>query len=203
MDRKRLIGWTIALSLSASALPGPVLAGLPQLEQPSWEHLSAEQRDILKPLAEDWSAMDAFRRKKWIGIAQRYPDMSVAEQASMQRNMREWALLTPEERKAAREKFKKLKKVTPEQQQSVKLKWEEYQALSQEERDLLRAKAPQRLPIPKTPGKPPARSTIVEPGRIVSGPAPQTAKSPLSPIKPPHSPLVPKTIGKSSGAPHE
>ena len=35
--------------------------------------------------------MDAFRRKKWIGIAQRYPEMTPIEQASMQRNMREWA----------------------------------------------------------------------------------------------------------------
>lgn len=147
---------------------------LPVFEQPGWAALTAEQRAVLAPLKEDWPTMDAFRRKKWIGIANRYADMSPAEQASIQRNMKEWARLSAEERKAAREQYKKLQKVAPEKRQAVKQKWEEYSALPQEERDRLRDAAPKRATA-----KPPASP-------------PPNPRSPLSPIKPPQSPLVPK-----------
>lgn len=131
--------------------------------------------------------MDPFRRKKWLGIAQRYPAMSAGEQASIQRNMQEWARLAPEERKAAREKFKTLKKAGPEQQQSVRQKWEEYQALPQEERDRLSERAARRIP-PKTP-------IIASSPASVSGGDPQKAgqsRSPISPLKTPQSTLLPK-----------
>lgn len=156
MARKRL-AWALGFSaflLASSAPAGPVLSGLPQFEQPGWHALTLEQRTILAPLADDWAAMDAFRRKKWIGIARRYPDMTPSEQASMQRNMREWALLAPEERKAAREKFKTLKKATPEHREAVKQKWDEYQSMTQEERDKLRSEAKRRPPPQKKPPLP-------------------------------------------------
>jgi hypothetical protein len=169
------------------AAAGLAQAALPQFEQPVWSALTAQQQSTLAPLADDWATMDAFHRRKWLGIAQRYPDMTPAEQASMQRNMREWARMAPEERKLAREKYKTLKKVSPEQQQSVKQKWEEYQALTDEERGQLKAQAPKRPPIPKTPAKTAASPVVVSPGGAVVSPA-----SPLSPLKAPQSTLVPK-----------
>jgi hypothetical protein len=156
MARQRL-AWTLgvfALLLAGPVPAGPTLSGLPQFEQPGWHALTSEQRTILAPLADDWAAMDAFRRKKWIGIAQRYPDMTPAEQASMRRNMREWAVLAPEERKAAREKFKTLKKASPERRQAVRQKWDEYLSLPQEERDKLRSEAKRKLTPPKKPPLP-------------------------------------------------
>lgn len=186
MARKTLVTWGLAAAV-ACCLPGGIaMAGVPAIDQPRWVALMPEQKVILAPLEKEWDKMESYRRKKWLGIAQRYPDMSPAEQASMQRNMREWARLAPEERKAAREKFKTLKKASPEDQQVVRQKWEEYNALPQEERNRLRAEANLRPPA-KMPAQPAAQTTQ-PPGRM-SGEA--TPRSPLSPLKAPQSTLLP------------
>ena len=182
MARQALASCGLVLCL----LVGSANAALPVFQQPGWSALTSGQKAFLEPLKDDWNAMDAFRRKKWLGIATRYGDMTPEEQASIQRNMRDWARLSSEERKAAREQYKKLKKVEPEKRLAVKLKWEEYSALPPEERDRLRGEAPKR-PQLKTPTK----SGLSAPAPSVKR-APTVAQSPLSPIKPPQSPLVPK-----------
>jgi hypothetical protein len=188
MAGKTLARWGIVLCLALCGPTAPAYAVLPQLNQPSWSALTPEQKAILAPLAKEWNEMDAFRRKKWLGIAQRYPGMSPTEQASMQRNMKEWARLAPEERKAAREKYKTLKKAAPEERQAVRQKWEEYSALPQEERDRLKKEAAPRQAPPKTPAK------LSNTGQSAPAPGPATKpqRSPLSPLKPPQSTLVPK-----------
>jgi hypothetical protein len=126
----------------------------PPLPQPSWAELSAGQKRVLAPLAGEWDTMDGFRRKKWLGIAQRYPSLSPDEQARMQRRMTDWAKLTPDERKRAREKYQSLQKATPEKKEAVKQKWEEYKELPESERNRLKAEAAQK-PTPRpTPSKP-------------------------------------------------
>lgn len=189
MARKRFAGWArlIVLGLWVGTLSGNALAVLPQFEQPGWVALTPEQKTILAPLEKDWGEMDAFRRKKWLGIAQRFPAMSPVEQASMQRNMREWARLAPEERKIAREKYKTLRKFAPEERQVVKQKWEEYSTLTDEEKERLRKKAPLRPKI-KTPTQPPV---AMPPDQRVATPSVPASRSPISPRKPPQSPLVP------------
>ena len=100
--------------------------------------------------------MDGFPRKKWLGIAQRYPSLSPDEQARMQRRMTEWAKLTPDERKHAREKYRSLQKASPEKKEAVKLKWKEYKELPESEKNRLKAEAA-RKPTPRpTPSKPAA-----------------------------------------------
>jgi hypothetical protein len=175
------------LASCAVLLSGQAQADLPQFEQPGWTALTPEQKTILAPLEKEWAQMDAFRRKKWIGIAQRFPDMMPLEQASMQRNMREWAKLAPEERRIAREKYKSLKRISPEQRQLVKQKWEEYSTLTEEEKERLRSKAPKQ-PKVKTPAKPPAATA---PDRRVATPTVPAPSSPISPRKTPQSPLAP------------
>lgn len=177
------------LASCAVLLGGQAQAALPQFEQPGWTALTPEQKTILAPLQNEWAQMDAFRRKKWIGIAQRFPDMTALEQASMQRNMREWAKLAPEERRIAREKYKSLKRISPEERQLVKQKWEEYSTLTEEEKQRLRSKAPQQ-PKVKTPARPP---TAASPDRRVATPMVPAPSSPLSPRKAPQSPLAPLT----------
>jgi hypothetical protein len=189
MARKRLARWAIAWALVAGPWSGAAHADLPRFEQPGWTALTPEQKTILAPLEKEWGQMDAFRRKKWIGIAQRFPDMTALEQASMQRNMREWARLAPEERKIAREKYKSLKRISPEERQVVKQKWEEYSTLTDEEKERLRSKAP-RQPKVKTPAKPPAATP---PDKRVATPTIPAPSSPISPRKLPQSPLVPQT----------
>ena len=136
----------------------------PPLPQPSWAELSSEQKRVLAPLAGEWDKMDGFRRKKWLGIAQRYPSLSPDEQARMQRRMTDWAKLTPEERRRAREKYQSLQKAPPEKKEAVKLKWEQYNELPESEKNRLKAEAargPTPRPAPSKPTvatKPPASS---------------------------------------------
>lgn len=202
MARKtRLASWAVigAILAICIVLPtGQARAALPQFEQPGWTALTPEQKTILAPLQKEWGEMDAFRRKKWIGIAQRFPAMSPEEQASIQRNMREWARLAPEERKLAREKYKSLRRFSPEERQVVRQKWEEYSTLTDEEKERLRSKAPKQSKV-KTPSKPPAAAPT---DKRVATPTVPTPRSPLSPRKPPQSPLAPKPAPASPPPPN-
>jgi hypothetical protein len=197
MARKRLAGWAIVWAILAGLVSGHASAALPQFEQPGWVALTPEQKTILAPLQKEWGEMDAFRRKQWIGIAQRFPEMTPLEQASMQRNMREWARLAPEERKIAREKYKSLRRIAPEERQVVKQKWEEYSTLTDEEKERLRNKAPKQSKV-KTPAKPPA---VLPPEKRVATPTVPAPRSPISPRKPPQSPLVPPAPPQNSKSP--
>lgn len=144
---------------------------VPPLPQPSWVQLTAEQKHILAPLAADWDKISGFQRKKWIGIAQRYPSMNAEEQTRIQRRMTEWAKLTPEERKQARDKYLALQKAAPEKKESVKLKWQEYKELPESERTRLKSEAAKRTAPPagvsKKPviAKPPATANYFPPAR--------------------------------------
>lgn len=73
--------------------------------------------------------MEAWRRKKWLDIAKRYPGLMPKEQARLQGQMKAWAGLTPEQRQAAREKYRNVQKATPAQKEALKQMWSEYQTL--------------------------------------------------------------------------
>jgi len=104
--------------------------------RPTWAELNAEQQQILAPLKDDWVNLELERRKKWIGIAKRYPRMKPEEQARMQRRMQAWAKLTPEQRRQARESYKNIAK-DKERHGNLREQWAEYQALPPEERQTL------------------------------------------------------------------
>lgn len=140
-------GLILAVALWLASPLGHAGIVLP-LSQPSWAELTVEQKRILAPLAPEWDKMEGFSRKKWIGIAQRYPSLSADEQARMQRRMTDWAKLTPDERKRARDKFKSLQKDPPEKKEAVKLKWQEYKQLPESEKTRLKAEAAQK-PTPR------------------------------------------------------
>lgn len=117
------LGLCIALASSFAAAAGK--------KQPDWSQLTAEQQTILAPLAKDWNSFDNKRRKKWLLTAKRYPGMKPEKQQRIQAQMRHWAELTPEQRRIARENYKKLSKQPPEKREAVKRKWTEKQKLKQ------------------------------------------------------------------------
>jgi len=71
--------------------------------------------------------MEPAKKKKWLGIAKRYPGMTGEEQQRMQLQMRDWYLLTPDERQRAREKYKTIKKMSPDKRDEIKQKWRQYE----------------------------------------------------------------------------
>lgn len=126
---KRALGaLAFAFAVSAADAAGPGNKG------PSWAELTVEQQQVLAPLKADWSSLDSERRRKWVGIAKRYPAMKPPEQERVVRRMQTWTKLTPEQRHAARERYRSIGKLSPEKRQDLKQQWAEYQALPPTER---------------------------------------------------------------------
>ena len=178
------------LGLIGALFAAPVAAfDFPTLKQPSWHELSPQQRQILAPLAKDWDQMEALRRKKWVGIAGRYPHMTPDEQARIQYQMREWAKLSPQQRMLAREKYKELLKAPPDKRASMREQWERYQQLPVEERQRLQAEAEEKKALAKQQAQERARQAtsvlsakVMKPGYPVApiqqAPAPVTTLTP-------------------------
>lgn len=156
---KELAGALIlALGLGApawAAPPSPAVVVTPP--QPAWNGLSKEQQAVLAPLAGEWDRMENYRRKKWLGIAQRYRTMAPEEQQRVQQKMHEWARLTPEQRLAAREKYKGLNQLPPEERAARKQKWQEYSQLPADERR--RPRPADTSTAPPAPAAPPQPAT--------------------------------------------
>ena len=118
---KAVLGIVLALLL---ALPLSVVSA--DRSTPAWQQLTAEQQRILAPIQGEWDSLDTLRKRKWLGIAQRYPKMSADEQQRLQLRMKEWVSLTPEQRRAARDKYREFEQLAPEDRQAMRNKWEKY-----------------------------------------------------------------------------
>ena len=114
--------------------------------RPAWAELTAEQQQILSPLKPDWENLDTVRKRKWLGIAKRYPKMAPQQQERVQKRMQDWARLTPEQRRVARESYKNLAKAPPDKRANLREQWAHYQSLSPMERQNL---VPPSKPAPK------------------------------------------------------
>jgi hypothetical protein len=136
---KTLLVLIAALCIAFSAA-AQTKADAKKAPNPGWSELTPAQQQVLAPLQADWEQLDTTRRKKWIAIADRYPTMKPAQQQRLQKRMHEWAQLTPEERRAARERYQTLRKLPPEQRREVKEKWQER-----------RSPPPPAAPAPETP----------------------------------------------------
>jgi hypothetical protein len=95
---------------------------------PQWAELTAEQQHVLAPLKVDWENLGAQTRRKWIGIAKRYPTMKPVEQQRIQARMQRWANLSPEQRAQARENYKRMAKASAEKRRKLREQWAKYQA---------------------------------------------------------------------------
>ncbi len=114
--------------------PKKVAAKAKAQVRPAWAELTADQQKVLAPLKADWESLEPERRHKWIGIAKRYPAMTVQSQERVQRRMQAWSRLSPEQRRQARETYKQIVKVPPEKRGNLREQWAEYQTLSPQER---------------------------------------------------------------------
>jgi hypothetical protein len=105
--------------------------------RPAWAELTAEQQKVLAPLKADWESFEPDRRRKWIGVANRYPKLNLEQQERVQRRMQAWARLSPEQRRQARETYKQIVKAPPEKRARLRQQWAEYQQLAPRERERL------------------------------------------------------------------
>lgn len=131
-----ILGLALASALASAQAPATAVIGTPP--QPGWSSLNPQQKTILAPLAGEWDKMENIRRKKWLGVAERYPSLKTEEQQRIQDRMRDWAALTPEQRAKTRDSYKEFSQLPSEQKAVVRQKWEAYSNLSPEEKQRVR-----------------------------------------------------------------
>lgn len=121
-----------ALLLCALAAASAVAA--PKDRGPQWAALTADQQQVLAPLAGEWNKLSREQRVKWLGIAKRYPAMKPDSQKRVQTRMQKWAKLTPQQRDQAREQYRSIGKMATDRRAKLRRYWADYQALPPHER---------------------------------------------------------------------
>jgi len=142
----------IAAALLLCALAAPAAIGAPPTPKdraPQWASLTADQQQALAPLAGEWKTFSREEKRKWMGIAKRYPAMTPAGQKRVQARMQKWAKLTPEQRWQAREQYRSIGKLAPDHnREELRRQWAAYQALPPHEKRM--------FDVPPTTYVPPA-----------------------------------------------
>ena len=133
---------TLAAGLLAASFAAPAHAVTPP--QPNWTSLKPQQQEALKPLVGEWDKIDNFRRKKWLGVADKYATMKPDAQKRLHARMADWAKMTPEQRRAARENYKQAQALPPDQK---KAEWQQYQKLPDTQKKQLAAAADAKKPV--------------------------------------------------------
>jgi hypothetical protein len=178
MAKRRYLGGVIlslALASAAASAQPPATAVIGTPPQPGWASLNPQQKTILAPLAGEWDMMENIRRKKWLGVAERYPSLKTEEQQRIQERMRDWAALTPEQRAKTRDSYKEFSQMPSEQKAVVKQKWEAYSNLPPEEKQRVRqgGKSAQLL-VPATEPQAPTPELSSHTESNSAAPAPST-----------------------------
>ena len=82
----------------------------------------------------------------------------------MQERMRDWAKLTPEQRRVARESYSRTKMLEPDRKTA---QWQEYQQLSDEQKKKLADEAVVRKRVTNLPPATPDKTKLVPPSKSV------------------------------------
>ena len=138
MIRALLLGFALLVAAAgAQALEDePQRASLLPLAQPLWSELNAAQREVLSPLESEWNGMPRTSKLSWLKLADRVPKMKPAEREKAQARIREWAALTPEQRRLARNNYRLAQGLGKDERVAS---WEQYQSMTPEQRSVLRA----------------------------------------------------------------
>jgi hypothetical protein len=123
-----------ARATSPSAKTPPSLS----VSRPRWAELTPAQQLALQPLAAEWDRIDGPRKKKWLEIGSKFGNLKPDQQARLQERMREWAKLTPAQRRVARESYSRTKKLNSSEKSA---EWQHYQQLPEDQKKKLAEEA--------------------------------------------------------------
>jgi len=171
--RYRILNWLLlglaagpALAQAPARAPGPATPTAAQgrtVVHPLWSELSAEQREALGPLGSDWDKFDSDRKRKWLTMAAKYPNMSPEGKKRFHERAPQLSKLTPEERQTARDNFRHAYSLPADQRQALTQK---YQELPEERKKALAAQAHAKKPaVARRPAGPVREASSVQPAR--------------------------------------
>lgn len=143
------------------------------VEKPLWNELTPAQQLALSPLAPEWNKLEKLRKAKWLEIAKKFQTMKPEEQQRLHDRMREWAKLTPEQRRVARENFSRANKIDNAQKSA---QWHQYQQLSEEQKKKLAARVAPKKQLANLPSATQSKQKAIMPIK------PKTNSALLKPI---------------------
>lgn len=165
--------------------PGLTLADSPGM---TWDELSAEQQQVLAPLADQWREIAPQRRARLAAGAQRWADMDPAERVRAEQGMHRWRERTPEQRRKMREHMMRFHELPAEEQARLRQNFERFRDLSPGQQKALRERwekltPEQRAALRERRGPRPHRHDHLQPGAqppdragpVPPQPAPQDA----------------------------
>ncbi|MCP5278269.1 MAG: DUF3106 domain-containing protein [Thiobacillus sp.] len=91
--------------------------------QHPWSGLSTAERSALAPLASDWNLFPGVQQERLLAVARHYPTLSPQQQLLLQKRLRAWSRLTPEQRQAARQNLSRIQTLPAEDQAKIKQRW--------------------------------------------------------------------------------
>ncbi|MBU6272617.1 MAG: DUF3106 domain-containing protein [Betaproteobacteria bacterium] len=119
-----------------AASPVPDSRSVLPINQPKWAELSTFQQETLAPLQSAWNGLPAAKKRSWLALTEKMPAMNPADRAAAQQRIREWAALSPEQRRMARDNYRLAKSLDRDERLAT---WESYQQMTPEQRSVLRA----------------------------------------------------------------
>lgn len=116
----------------------PVLqrGSLLPLVQPLWSELTPAQQRELAPFAQQWNAWPLEEKRAWVRLADRLPKLPADQQARARARIAEWAALSPEQRRLARQNFRLARQLPAERRVQ---QWQRYDTMTPEQKEVLRA----------------------------------------------------------------
>lgn len=119
----RLIAALLLAAFAWGAAAQPATPDRLKTPQTPWSALAPEERRILGPIEAEWDRMPGYQQQRLVSSARRYPSFQPIQKERFDARIRDWARMSPEQRRAARETFQGLRKLPPERQHELRERW--------------------------------------------------------------------------------
>jgi Protein of unknown function (DUF3106) len=129
----RVVGALLLLGIVAGSAHAQSLVAL---AQPLWSELSPAQKQVLGPFETQWNALPVKEKKAWVKLSDDLPKMSAQQQTRARQRIKDWANLSPNERKLARDNYRLATAVPKSEQNS---QYQSYRSLTPDQRGILRS----------------------------------------------------------------
>lgn len=105
------------------------------LVEPLWADLTPDQRSVLEPFGAQWNTWSAQEKRVWVSLANKWPQYTPVQQARAKQRIKDWAALSPEQRRLARSNYRLANKL-PKSELVDQTK--RYEGMTPEQRTVLR-----------------------------------------------------------------
>jgi Protein of unknown function (DUF3106) len=110
-------------------------SALQSLVEPLWTDLNGQQRSVLEPFGAQWNTWSAQEKRVWVSLANKFPQYTPAQQSKAKQRIKDWAALTPEQRRLARSNYRMANQLPKAELDDQKKR---YEGMTHEQRVVLR-----------------------------------------------------------------